>query len=95
METTLYKNQTEELLIEASAKEKRNQLNEAILLYETVISQNETMYNAYLKLGALHEKMMDTEKAKDVYIKGLETAKFYQHKPAVLDLSYTLLGLLD
>jgi hypothetical protein len=31
METTLYKNQTEELLIEAFDREKRNQLNEAAM----------------------------------------------------------------
>jgi len=95
MKTIINSLDTEAILKEASIKEKTTQFNDAILLYESVIAQNATIYIAYIKLGALHEKMLDNEKAKEVYIKGIETAKYFQNKPAAIDLSYTLLGLID
>jgi hypothetical protein len=39
--------------------------------------------------------MSKIEKAKDVYIKGIEAASYYKNKKAEIDLSYTLLGLID
>ncbi len=95
MNTTFENPCIDVLLDEANTRESMQKFNEAIILYETVLAKNQSSFNAYLKLGALHERMADTEKAKDVYIKGIEAANYFQNKKAEIDLSYTLLGLID
>ena len=95
MNTTINKTGLEIILEEADTQEKLKKFNEAIKLYEKALSDNKSSFNAYLKLGALHERMAETEKAKDVYIKGIEAATYFQNKKAEIDLSYTLLGLID
>ncbi|MDA3891167.1 MAG: tetratricopeptide repeat protein [Salinivirgaceae bacterium] len=84
-----------EILKEAAEKVKRNNFSEAIVLYESVINENQNNFNAYYSLGILYEKLNDTDKAKDVYLKGIKRARSYHDKVAETNFSYTLLGLIE
>lgn len=83
------------LLNEASHKEQSKMYYEAVELYECAINKNIKNYCAYLSLGALYEKLNNTEKAKDVYLKGISTARANNDKEAETDFSFTLLGLME
>lgn len=86
-------NNTVKLLQEG--KESSNSFLEAIIFYKSAINENEKNYSAYYNLGTLYEKLNDTEKAKDVYLNGINIARTFNDKKAETDLSFTLLGLME
>lgn len=86
---------TDNLLKEAFNREHSKMFNEAISIYESAIEKNEKNYCAYFSLGTLYEKMNNSDKAKEIYLKGIGTARSFNDKEAEMDLSFTLLGLID
>lgn len=86
---------TNKLLRAAECNEMNKHFGEAITLYETAIAYNRTSLSAYYNLAALYEKIEDTSKAKDTYKKGISTARELKNKAIELELSYSLMGLID
>ncbi|MBI3511135.1 MAG: tetratricopeptide repeat protein [Bacteroidetes bacterium] len=54
---------------------KEGKLKEAIVRLEKLIAENENYLGAYYQLGQFYEKENETEKAKNIYSRGIALAK--------------------
>jgi len=88
-------NKVLELYNTALSLEREKKTEEAIHVYEEIIDMKDDFFETYIKLGALYENTSQEPKAKEVYKKGIQKAKFLHNENASSELSFTLFGLLD
>jgi len=73
--------------------EKENKTYEAIFIIEKIILLDKNYLGAYYKLGKLFETISQNEKAKQIYLAGIEIAKQQKNTKTLNELSEALMLL--
>ena len=72
-----------------------DRIEDAIMLHQEIINRNKDYFKSYFELGLLYELNNNTEKAINIYRKGIEISKTINDNKAYNELSIIMLSLLE
>jgi tetratricopeptide (TPR) repeat protein len=79
----------------AKALQREKKFEEAIIAYETILTNPETPITAYIRLGEIYESLSMIDKAIKTYERGIEVSKLMFDKKTEQFLKYSISSLLE